>query len=167
MDAPHPHKRGMSSLAVLFAVFAALGSAMAVVIARSLQIVSSPSLKVIESTIPEQRIPVDTQAVFPLVLSPAEDGSSHKSDDLVKWMVSNRDKVDELLARHKCILFRGFNLQDAHAFNDFVEATGLAAMEYVGGAAVRKVITNRVLTANESPASEIIPFHVTYLHHTI
>eukprot|EP01035_Chromulina_nebulosa_P021995 gene21995-28472_t len=32
-------------------------------------------------------------------------------------------------------------------------------MDYVGGAAVRTQITDRVFTANESPPSEIIPFH--------
>ena len=32
-------------------------------------------------------------------------------------------------------------------------------MEYLGGAAVRTQLTDRVFTANESPASEKIPFH--------
>lgn len=32
-------------------------------------------------------------------------------------------------------------------------------MDYIGGAAVRTQITSRVFTANESPASEKIPFH--------
>ena len=31
--------------------------------------------------------------------------------------------------------------------------------EYVGGAAVRTVLTKAVVTANESPSSEVIPFH--------
>jgi alpha-ketoglutarate-dependent taurine dioxygenase len=32
-------------------------------------------------------------------------------------------------------------------------------MEYIGGAAVRTQLTDRVFTANESPPSEKIPFH--------
>lgn len=57
------------------------------------------------------------------------------------------------------ILLRGHGLKTAEDFHDVVEATGWAPMDYVGGAAVRTQLTPRVFTANESPASENIPFH--------
>lgn len=44
-------------------------------------------------------------------------------------------------------------------FNDFVEASGVEPLPYVGGAAPRTNVHKGVFTSNESPPSEPIPFH--------
>lgn len=93
--------------------------------------------------------------VFPITLS--YDGSI---SSFTSWISSNKNYVDELLRDHKAILFR--NSKFVVSFLDFdtiVDRLDYQGMEYLGGAAVRTQITERVFTANESPPSERIPFH--------
>lgn len=42
--------------------------------------------------------------------------------DLVTWVQANRALVEEKLARHAGILFRGFAMRDIHDFEAFAEA---------------------------------------------
>lgn len=94
--------------------------------------------------------------VFPLTVSPKG------NTNLSTWLSSsqnNRDQVDILLKKHKAVLFRGFDIKSHDDFHNVVEATQYKGMEYLGGAAVRTQLTDRVFTANESPPSEKIPFH--------
>ena len=97
-------------------------------------------------------------AVFPLTLGPSTAEGSSK-EGLVRWIASHRVELDALLLKHKGILFRGYDIFSAADFNDVVDATEYEDMIYSGGAAVRTQITARVFTANESPASEKIPYH--------
>jgi len=55
--------------------------------------------------------------VFPLLWEPTDPGL-----DLVQWIRNNRALVEEKLARHAGILFRGFAMSDIHAFEAFAEA---------------------------------------------
>ena len=65
------------------------------------------------------------------------------------------------------VLFSGFQIQTGEEWASILYKTGLQEMNYIGGAAVRNLIvgneqrmTNpQVLTTNESPPSEPIPFH--------
>ena len=90
--------------------------------------------------------------VFPLVVT--TEGIS-----ITKYLADNRNEIDELLRAHKGILFRNCDINTVQDFHDAIEATSLDGMDYLGGAAVRTQLTSRVFTANESPASEKIPFH--------
>ena len=54
---------------------------------------------------------------FPLLMEPTDPGL-----DLVAWIKDNRALVEEKLARHAGILFRGFALRDIHDFEAFAEA---------------------------------------------
>ncbi|WP_439862472.1 amino acid adenylation domain-containing protein [Pseudomonas antarctica] len=54
---------------------------------------------------------------FPLLMEPTDPGL-----DLVAWIKENRALVEEKLARHAGILFRGFALRDIHDFEAFAEA---------------------------------------------
>jgi hypothetical protein len=93
--------------------------------------------------------------VFPLVISPPSEDF-----ELSLWFENNKDNLDNLLRQHRAILFRGFaNINSPEDFHNAVEATEYLSMDYVGGAAVRTQLTPRVFTANESPPSEIIPYH--------
>lgn len=103
-------------------------------------------------------------SVFPLTMQwdTSSSGQSLKShsDLLTSWLVGNRDNVDSLLRQHKAILFRcGSSVSTHEQFHLFIEALQYEAMAYVGGAAVRTQLTDKVFTANESPSTEIIPFH--------
>lgn len=94
--------------------------------------------------------------VFPLTLSPSESCSIEKLESCLK---ENKSHIDDLLRLHKGILFRGFTLSDHNDFDRIIQAIDYKTMSYLGGAAVRTQLTDRVFTANESPSTEKIPFH--------
>lgn len=96
--------------------------------------------------------------VFPLALE--WDSESRLTSSVVGWFQENKSKVEEDLRQHKAVLFRCADAISTYSdFSSVVEAIDFASMEYVGGAAVRTQLTGRVFTANESPSSEVIPFH--------
>ena len=106
--------------------------------------------------IPEQR-QVDGQP-FPLVLSPKAPGKG--IDDTLDWLASNGDALRARMIETGAILLRNFPIQSPADFDAVVRAAGFQGMPYVGGAAPRnEVVKGRVLTTNESPPSEPIPFH--------
>ena len=106
--------------------------------------------------IPEQR-QVEGQP-FPLVLSPKANDKS--MDDTLAWLASNGDELRERMIHTGAILLRNFPIQSPADFDAVVRAAGFQGMPYVGGAAPRnEVVKGRVLTTNESPPSEPIPFH--------
>ena len=109
-----------------------------------------------ESFLSQQRTPLGSQHVFPLILEPRTELSL---PEWIEWLDHHYSELEHLLEKHQAILFRNFPISDAYSFHDMVEATHLPAMDYIGGAAVRKQFTSRVVSSNESPPSEIIPFH--------
>ncbi|MCG8417119.1 MAG: TauD/TfdA family dioxygenase [Proteobacteria bacterium] len=95
---------------------------------------------------------------FPLPLGPASRPCS--TDQLTAWVAAHRERFFERVMQHGAVLLRGFAIDTPDDFAAFVDSLGLDNMPYVGGAAVRnRVSGDRVLTANESPPSEPIPFH--------
>ena len=64
-------------------------------------------------------------------------------------------------------MFKGFDVRNGEEWASVLYSTGLKEVNYVGGAAVRKLIVGtegrlenmQILTTNESPPSEPIPFH--------
>ncbi|KAH9507372.1 hypothetical protein Btru_057942 [Bulinus truncatus] len=112
-----------------------------------------------EVWLPEQREFGDE--VFPLVLSPKQDSKNRilTSQDASDWLKKNSAVIQAELLKYGAILFRGFPLNDAQDFDEFVTSYGVEPLPYVGGAAPRKQITSKVFTANEAPPSEPIPFH--------
>ena len=55
---------------------------------------------------------------IPLLVQPAMDGMN-----LVEWAKGNRASVDELLLKHKAVLFRNFAVKDVEEVQEFVKAT--------------------------------------------
>lgn len=97
---------------------------------------------------------------FPLVVIPDDDATAQRSQAANAWVHENRVQLKNLLIRHGAVLFRGFAVPNVQAFEDMLNETDFQNMPYIGGAAPRsKVTTSRIVTANESPASEKIPFH--------
>lgn len=97
-------------------------------------------------------------APFPLVLSPNDVDRNY--EDFKRILSEYSGELKDCLAEYGSILFRGFPIRGADEFEGCLEAARFEEMPYVGGAAPRRQVTNkRILTTNESPPSEKIPFH--------
>jgi len=106
--------------------------------------------------IPEQRSVNGLD--FPLVIEPSEKRIEKPS--FMEWINDNIAELHEKLIDHGAILFRNFPIENANDFEEMLNQTHYKNMPYVGGAAPRNQVTeSRIITANESPASEKIPFH--------
>lgn len=70
-------------------------------------------------------------------------------------------------SEYGAVLFSGFEIKSGEEWASVLYKTGIKEMNYVGGAAVRKLIVGndqrmenmQILTTNESPPSQQIPFH--------
>lgn len=114
------------------------------------------------TTLNEVRIDEDREVegkAFPLTMT-AETVEGAAAADLCTWIGAHLDEVFQRVQDHGAILFRGFAVNTPDDFSDVVDALQVENMPYIGGAAVRnKVAGDKVLTANEAPPSEPIPFH--------
>lgn len=110
-----------------------------------------------EISIPEQ-ISIGENLSFPLVFTPKPNHLTNLSDT-VAFLEEHRDKILARLLQTGAILFRGFPVPDAQAFDAVARAFKWAPLPYVGGAAPRTQVTEIVFTSNESPPSQPIPFH--------
>ena len=82
--------------------------------------------------------------------------------DLASFLKANKPAVDAALDDAGALLFRGFDVPDAHAFDAAIAGYGEAGFTYEDSLsyAVRTNVTPRVFTANEAPPSTEI-----FLHH--
>ena len=82
--------------------------------------------------------------------------------DLAVFLRTNKAAVDAALADAGALLFRGFDVPDALAFDAAVEGYGEPGFTYEDSLsnAVRTNVTTRVFTANEAPPTTEI-----FLHH--
>lgn len=76
-----------------------------------------PKAAVPKAALPLRESLLAAPQVFPLLVEPNDPGL-----DLVSWVKANRPWLEDKLARHAGVLFRGFALQDIHAFEAFAEA---------------------------------------------
>ena len=85
-----------------------------------------------------------------------------KSGDLAAFIERHKTAIDAELSRSGAVLFRGFDVPNAHALDAAIEAYGEDGFSYAQSLsnAVRVNITPRVFTANEAPSDVSI-----YLHH--
>lgn len=110
------------------------------------------------SAIPEQKTVYGLD--FPLVVTPHNEAVAKDKTAFNQWINENREELQALLVKYGAILFRGFPVENADEFEDHLNHTSFQNMPYVGGAAPRNQVTqSRIVTANESPATEKIPFH--------
>lgn len=97
---------------------------------------------------------------FPLLVVPHSDAVTTDKSAFFEWIATNKATLHQKLIEHGTILFRGFPVTDSEDFERMLDQTDYQNMPYVGGAAPRAQVTqSRIVTANESPASEKIPFH--------
>lgn len=102
---------------------------------------------------------------FPLVLSPVEEHMNFVQ--LQEYFLQNHDKIRQAASEYGAVMFSGFEIKTGNEWASVLFKSGIKQMEYVGGAAVRNLIVGndqrfndvQILTTNESPPSEPIPFH--------
>ncbi len=76
-----------------------------------------------KSLISSQESWINTSYLFPdkkipFLIQPALDGM-----DLIEWAENNRSYIEELLLKHRALLFRNFNIKSVEDFEAFVRAT--------------------------------------------
>ena len=97
--------------------------------------------------------------LFPLALKAT--GELAKSrETCLTWLNQCGEQIRVALKDHGALFLRDFAIDGAQDFESAIDAAEFAEMPYVGGAAPREVVTSRrILTANESPPDQPIPFH--------
>jgi len=101
-----------------------------------------------------------------LVLSPA-DGTHANFIACQEFLISHHEHVLKAASEYGAVMFSGFDIATGEEWASCLMKTSLKEMNYIGGAAVRNLIVGndkrmndmQVLTTNESPPSEPIPFH--------
>lgn len=81
--------------------------------------------------------------------------------------MKNHENIRKAASEYGAVMFSGFEVFTGEEWASVLYKSGIKQMEYVGGAAVRKLIVGndqrmndvQILTTNESPPSEPIPFH--------
>ena len=99
---------------------------------------------------------------IPLVVRP-----TFEEVDLVTWAEGNRALVDELLSRHRALLFRGFSIRTVPEFERFIAATSTGRMvEYRDRSSPRHFVSDKIYTSTDYPADQRIALHNegTYWH---
>lgn len=91
-------------------------------------------------------------AALPMIVSPAE-GMRHVETSTLKQL------VDDVLHEVGALLFRGFPVDSADAFQRFAKALTPELLDYEFGSTPRSRVEGRVYTSTEYPAHQHIPLH--------
>ncbi|MEJ8566341.1 TauD/TfdA family dioxygenase [Elongatibacter sediminis] len=98
------------------------------------------------------------EAEFPSILHPADFGLAG-GVDAVEFGHAERDRLVREVCRHGAVVLRGFEWQDATAFNALVRSVAPESMEYEGGITPRRRVQGVVHTSTDAPAFVPIPLH--------
>jgi alpha-ketoglutarate-dependent taurine dioxygenase len=98
--------------------------------------------------------PLDSNRAFLLLAQPTINGVS-----LLDWSCEHRDKVQESLAEHGAILFRGFEVNGQTEFESVVDCLLGKKLDYIYRTTPRTQVGKGVYTATEFPPHLTIPFH--------
>jgi alpha-ketoglutarate-dependent taurine dioxygenase len=91
---------------------------------------------------------------IPLVVEPAM-----PDVDLVSWASAHREAVDDHLAKHGGVLFRGFAFDAVDDLERFTRATSGDALPYTERSSPRSQVRGKVYTSTDHPASQTIFLH--------
>jgi alpha-ketoglutarate-dependent taurine dioxygenase len=91
---------------------------------------------------------------LPLLLEAAAPGA-----DPVRWATENRGVLEESLARHGGLLFRGFRVAGLAGFQSFAEAASGNLLKYTYRSTPRTELSHNIYTSTEYPANQEIPQH--------
>jgi alpha-ketoglutarate-dependent taurine dioxygenase len=75
------------------------------------------------------------------------------------WAAEARVAVHELLGERKAVLFRGFGIDTAAKFQDFLTGLRTDLLEYAERSTPRSTVEGRIYTSTEYPSTDEIPMH--------
>lgn len=91
---------------------------------------------------------------LPLVIEPTV-----KEIDLVTWVNSNRQFIEEQLMKHGGILFRNFNVRVVSEFDRFTKAISPELLKYNERSSPRRQVSGNIYTSTEHPPDQSIFVH--------
>lgn len=91
---------------------------------------------------------------FPLVIEPASGGC-----ELITWVKDHGESIESHLLKAGAILFRGFKIDNASKFEQFVRSISAELLEYFDQHTPRTRVSGQVFTSTDYPADHNIPFH--------
>jgi alpha-ketoglutarate-dependent taurine dioxygenase len=98
--------------------------------------------------------PMFEQGTLPWVVEPRVAGLG-----LAAWAAGNRPRIEEWLARHGAVLFRGFNVATPPDLESFIHAVAGEALEYRERSSPRSAVEGRIYTSTDYP-----PHFPIFLH---
>lgn len=98
--------------------------------------------------------PITTALEKGIVLRPKVSGLS-----AIEWIESQVKQIDRLLDENGAVLLRGFRVQDAAEFRNFVEKYSGPLLDYFYRSTPRSVVMQGVFTSTDYPADQYIPQH--------
>jgi hypothetical protein len=109
--------------------------------------------------------PVNVEAEVSLLTGRADGpiailaSGAHDRGGLPSWMDAHLVQLQNLLDRHKAILFRGFRVDRVEAFQAFLQSLGAELLEYAERSTPRTSVRGRIYTSTEYPQTEEILMH--------
>lgn len=91
---------------------------------------------------------------FPLLVEPNVEGL-----DAVAWAEQHREWIEERLADHGALLFRGFGIASAERFQEFLGAASGDPLEYTERSSPRSTVAGHIYTSTEHPPDQEIFLH--------
>lgn len=83
---------------------------------------------------------------------------------LSKWLTNAGDDLPDLLHKNGAILFRGFGVTSAAAFEAVCRSGTPDLTDYTGGGSPRTHVAGKVYTSTEYAADQYIPLHCEYTY---
>lgn len=105
---------------------------------------------------PFQASLLQSDSLLPLVITPDQADVCFSS--LSKWLTANKNWLEKILLKHGGILFRGFPIPDAVAFEEFIQALKLEMFVYRGHSP-RPKVHNQIYVSTELPSQYSISLH--------
>ena len=97
------------------------------------------------------------QQKLPLVIEPSQNFSF---EQFLGYLKEQHEPLKKKLLTFGGLLFRGFRVEGADAFNAVIDALGLGKpLSYIGGDTPRDKVKGKVYTSTEAPPSLMIPLH--------
>jgi alpha-ketoglutarate-dependent taurine dioxygenase len=79
--------------------------------------------------------------------------------NLASWVADRGELVEEKLRTHGGVLFRGFDVNSAEAFEQSVNVLSGKPLEYIERSSPRKLVSGNVYTSTEHPPNQSIFLH--------
>jgi alpha-ketoglutarate-dependent taurine dioxygenase len=98
--------------------------------------------------------PLGDSSAGPVIVTPHAAGV-----DAAAWATAHRARIEDLLGRHKAVLFRGFDVDSVQRFQALLAALGADLLEYSERSTPRSTVGGRIYTSTEYPRTDEIPMH--------